>query len=127
MLREIASPASFAPGRAPWVTFDHMLRAAGVVALIVLAACSGTSGTHVTSPTPIVAQGSWTQNLTFSGELTGHMAAIVPDIGDQRSQCTGGRTHNGGKWTDVFCGTGGTDGGGWGGAAESKNYRGTRG
>src|SRR5260370_32390487 len=94
MLREIASPASFAPGRAPWVTFDHMLRAAGVVALIVLAACSGTSGTHVTSPTPIVAEGSWTQNLTFSGELTGHMAAIVPDTGDQKSQCTGGSPHN---------------------------------
>src|SRR5260370_40644442 len=91
MLRELASAASFARGRAPWATFDHVLRAAGVGALIVLAACSGTSGTHVTSPTPIVAEGSWTQNLTFAGELTGHMAAIVPDIGDQKSQCTGGR------------------------------------
>ena len=101
-----------------------MLRAAGVVALIVLAACSGTSGTHVTSPTPIVAQGSWTQNLTFSGELTGHMAGIVPDIGDQRSQCTGGRTHNGETWTDFFYGTVDTDGVVWGVVFEINNFRG---
>src|SRR3989442_13053741 len=94
-LREIASPPSSAPGRASWVTFDHMLRAAGVVALIVLAACSGTSGKHTSSPTPIVAQGSWTQNLTFSGEVAGHMAGIVPDVGDRRSQVTGGGQHQG--------------------------------
>src|SRR5258708_39730763 len=102
MLRVIASPPSFAPGRAPWVTFDHMLRAAGVVALIVLAGCSGTSGTHVTSPTPIVAPGGWTQNLTFSAEPTEHMAAILPDTADQKSQCTGGSKHNGKTGTSVF-------------------------
>src|SRR2546425_8802527 len=105
-LREIASPASSAPGRASWVTFDHMLRAAGVVALIVLAACSGTSGTHTSSPTPIVAQGSWTQNLTFSGEVAGHMAGIVPDVGDRRSQCTGGGPPNGAKGGEFFFGEG---------------------
>src|SRR5260370_3888024 len=110
MLREIASRASSAPGRASWVTFDHMLRAAGVVALIVLAACSGTSGTHVTSPTPIVAQGSWTQNLTFSGELTGHMPGIVPDIGHQSRHGTGGPTHTVETSTRRFYGTPDGDG-----------------
>src|SRR2546428_2740427 len=97
-----------------------MLRAAGVVALIVLAACSGTSGTHTSSPTPIVAQGSWTQNLTFSGEVAGHMAGIVPDVGDRRSQCTGGGTHKGGTGSGFFYGTGETDGQIWGGVFEIK-------
>ncbi len=101
-----------------------MLRAAGVVALIVLAACSGTSGTHTSSPTPIVAQGSWTQNLTFSGEVAGHMAGIVPDVGDRRSQCTGGRTHNGETWSDFFYGTVETDGQIWGVVFEINNFRG---
>jgi len=79
----------------PRVTFDHMLRGAGIVALIVLAACGETSNKPAVSPSPVVAQGSWTQNLDFAGEIAGHMSAIVPDIGDQKSQCTGGRTHNG--------------------------------
>src|SRR5207245_9722562 len=114
-LREIASPPSSAPGRASWVTFDHMLRAAGVVALIVLAACSGTSGTHTSSPAPIVAQGSWTQNLTFSGEVAGHMAGIVPDVGARRSQCTGARPHHGQTWDRVPYGRGPPGGRWWGG------------
>jgi hypothetical protein len=101
-----------------------MLRAAGAVALIVLAACGGTSGTHVSSPTPIVAQGSWTQNLTFTGEVAGHMTGIVADLGDQRSQCTGGRTHNGETWADFFYGTVDTDGTIWGVVFQITNFRG---
>src|SRR6266851_5156442 len=98
----IASPPSSARDWTPWVTFDHMLRAAGIVALIVLAACNEPSAKPSPSPTPIVAQGSWTQNLTFAGELSGHMAGIVPDVGVQKSQCTGGRTHSGEVWGVVF-------------------------
>jgi hypothetical protein len=101
-----------------------MLRAAGIVALIVLAACSQTSGKAPASPTPVVAQGSWTQNLAFSGDISGHMAAIVPDIGDQRSQCTGGRTHNGDTWADVFYGTVDASGDTWGVVFQIKNFRG---
>ena len=101
-----------------------MLRAAGIVALIVLAACNQNSGKPHTSPTPIVAQGSWTENLTFSGEISGHMAAIVPDIGDQRSQCTGGRTHNGETWANLFYGTLDAGGDVWGVVFQIKNFRG---
>src|SRR5260370_17739899 len=104
-LPAIASPPSSAGDRTPWVTFDHMLRAAGIVALIVLAACNEPIAKPSPSPTPIVAQGSWTQNLTFAGELAGHMSGIVPDLGVQKSQCTGGRTHNGETWADLFYGT----------------------
>src|SRR5713226_1672969 len=82
-----------------------MLRAAGIVALIVLTACNEPSAKPSPSPTPIVAQGSWTQHLTFAGELPGHMAGIVPDVGVQKSHCTGGRTHNGETWADIFYGT----------------------
>lgn len=101
-----------------------MFRAAGIVALIVLAACNQTSAKPPASPTPIVAQGSWTENLTFSGEISGHMAAIVPDIGDQHSQCTGGRTHNGGTWANFFYGTVDAGGDVWGVVFQIKNFRG---
>lgn len=101
-----------------------MLRAAGIVALIVLAACNQTSTKTSPSPTPIVAQGTWTQNLTFTGEVAGHMSGIVPDIGTQQSQCTGGRTHNGETWADFFYGT--VDAGGqvWGVVFQINNFRG---
>ena len=101
-----------------------MLRAAGIVALIVLAACNGTSAKPPSSPTPIVAQGNWTENLTFSGEISGHMATIVPDVGDQHSQCTGGRTHNGETWANLFYGTVDASGVVWGVVFQIKNFRG---
>ena len=101
-----------------------MLRAAGIVALVVITACGQTSGKPSTSPTPIVAQGSWSQNLTFSGEITGHMSVIVPDVGDQQSQCTGGRTHNGETWADYFYGTVDSSGQVWGVVFKIDNFRG---
>ncbi|HSS95217.1 MAG TPA: hypothetical protein VLR46_14685 [Candidatus Dormibacteraeota bacterium] len=101
-----------------------MLRVAGIVALIVLAACNQTSANSSPSPTPIVAQGAWTQNLSFSGDISGHMASIVPDIGDQRSQCTGGRTHNGETWADVFYGTLDSSGQVYGVVFSINNFRG---
>jgi len=108
----------------PRVTFDHMLRGAGIVALIVLAACGETSNKPAVSPSPVVAQGSWTQNLDFAGEIAGHMSAIVPDIGDQKSQCTGGRTHNGETWADFFYGTVDSGGQVWGVVFQINNFRG---
>jgi len=101
-----------------------MLRAAGIVALIVLAACNQTSAKPPASPTPVVAQGNWVEDLAFTGDIAGHMSAIVPDIGDQRSQCTGGRTHNGETWADVFYGTVDSSGQPWGVVFQIKNFRG---
>src|SRR5258708_19594978 len=101
-----------------------MLRAAGTVALIVLAACNEPIAKPSPSPTPVVAQGSWTQNLTFAGELAGHMSGIVPDVGLQKSQCTGGRTHNGETWADLFYGTVDVSGDVWGVVFQINNFRG---
>jgi hypothetical protein len=101
-----------------------MLRAAGIVALIVLAACNSNSPKPAQSPSPIVAQGSWTENITFSGEVTGHMAGIIPDVGEQKSQCTGGRTHNGDTWADSFYGTVDSGSDVWGVVFQIINFRG---
>jgi hypothetical protein len=101
-----------------------MLRAAGIVALFVLAACNSNSAKPPQSPSPIVAQGSWTENITFSGEITGRMAGIVPDIGEQKSQCTGGRTHNGDTWADLFYGTVDSGSDVWGVVFQINNFRG---
>src|SRR4029077_14437283 len=94
------------------------------VALIVLAACGETSSKPPASPTPVVAVGSWAQSLDFSGEIAGHMSAIVRDIGDQRSQCTGGRTHNGETWADFFYGIVDSAGQVWGVVFQINNFRG---
>ena len=101
-----------------------MLRAAGIVALIVLAACNDPAPKAPQSPTPVVAPGNWTQNLTFTGGLSGHMAGIVPDVGTQLSQCTGGRTHNGETWADFFYGTVDASGQVWGVVFQINNFRG---
>ena len=101
-----------------------MLRGAGIVALIVLAACSETSNKPPASPTPVVAQGTWAQNLDFAGEIAGHMSVIVPDLGDQKSQCTGGRSHNGDTWADIFYGTVDAGGAVWGVVFQISNFRG---
>ncbi len=101
-----------------------MLRAAGIVALLVLAACNESPAKPSPSPTPIVAQGSWIQNLTFAGELSGHLAGIVPDVGVQKSQCTGGRTHNGETWADIFYGTVDVSVDVWGVVFQINNFRG---
>jgi hypothetical protein len=106
-----------------------MLRAAGIVALIVplmvLAACNQPSVTAVASPSPVIPDGNWTENLKFTGALTGQMTGIVPDIaGGQVSECTGSRTHNGDQWADSFYGTVGSSGTEWGVVFLINNFRG---
>ena len=81
-----------------------MLRAAGIVALFVLAACGQNNPTVVASPSPVIAAGNWTENLTFTGEITGQMTGIVADTGDQINACTGAKTRNGEQWADTFYG-----------------------
>jgi hypothetical protein len=82
-----------------------MLRAAGIVALIVFTACGQNNSAAVASPSPVIAQGNWTQGLTFTGEITGHMNGIVADSGVQVNACTGSKTRNGEQWADTFYGT----------------------
>ena len=65
-----------------------MLRGAGIVALFVLAACNQSSPTPRVSPSVPAVQATWTQDLTFSGELTGHMTTIVPNTAAMTSACT---------------------------------------
>src|SRR5882762_2288056 len=83
-----------------------MLRVAGIVALIVLAtACEQTNVKSAVSPSPVIAQGNWSQNLAFAGEVSGQMSGIVPDTGGVKSECTGSKTHVGDLWSDGFYGS----------------------
>jgi hypothetical protein len=82
-----------------------MLRAAGIVALIVFTACTQNNPPAVASPSPVIPQGNWSQNLAFTGAFTGQMMAIVPDSGDQVSACTGSKTRTGEQWADTFYGS----------------------
>jgi hypothetical protein len=90
-----------------------MLRAAGIVALIVLTACGQNTPTTVASPSPVVAQGGWTQNLTFAGEVSGLMTGIVADNAAQKNECSGIKARNGQEWSDTFYGTVDTTGNVW--------------
>ena len=101
-----------------------MLRAAGIVALIVLATCGQTTVKTVASPSPVIAQGNWTESLTFTGDVLGQMSGITADIGDQKSECTGSRTHNGERWSDSFFGTVDSSGQPWGVVFAIANFRG---
>ena len=92
-----------------------MLRVAGIVALIVLAtACEQTNVKSAVSPSPVIAQGNWSQNLAFAGEVSGQMSGIVPDTGGVKSECTGSKTHVGDLWSDGFYGSVDSSGDIWG-------------
>src|SRR5579872_2482806 len=101
-----------------------MLRVVGIVALFVLAACGSSSVKTVASPSPVIAQGNWSEGLAFAGDVSGQMTAIVPDSGTQTSECTGSRTHNGETWSDTFYGTVAADGQVWGVVFLVDNFRG---
>jgi len=92
-----------------------MLRGAGIVlALIVLAACGQSSPTVRASPSAPMAQATWTQDLSFSGDVTGHMAGIVPNTSTQTSACTGAKPRPGQTWADEFYGSIDSGGDIWG-------------
>jgi hypothetical protein len=101
-----------------------MLRAAGIVALIVLTACGQNNPASVASPSPVIAQGNWNQNLTFTGAMTGQMNGITADTGDQVSACTGSKTRNGEQWADTFYGTIDASGNVWEMGFVVNNFRG---
>jgi hypothetical protein len=101
-----------------------MLRAAGIVALIVFTACGQNNTPAVASPSPVIPQGNWSQNMKFTGEITGQMTSIVADSGDQINNCTGSKTRNGEQWADTFYGTIDASGQVWAVVFTIKNFRG---
>src|SRR5438067_13277444 len=83
-----------------------MLRGAGIAAaLIVLAACAQSSPTAGVSPSPPPAAATWTQDLSFSGEISGHMTSIVPNTASFQSACTGAKLRPGQAWAVEFYGS----------------------
>jgi hypothetical protein len=102
-----------------------MLRVAGIVALIVLAsACGSTPVTTVASPSPVIAQGTWTEGLTFTGDVPGEMTGIVADSGGLLSACTGEKSRTGDIWADTFYGTLDSSGQIWGVVFKVQNFSG---
>ena len=79
-----------------------MLRSAGIVALFVLTACGQQTANVGPSPSPVIPEGSWTQNLKLTGELAGQITSIVPDQGTQQTYCSGAKVRNGERWSDTF-------------------------
>jgi hypothetical protein len=85
------------------------MRLAGiVVAAVVAVAVSGCSLLEqqvsvrpTPTPTPFVASSApppWTENLTFSGDLSGTMNQVVAGSGGTRTICTGQRGQGGAAW-----------------------------
>jgi len=102
-----------------------MLRLAGiVVALFVLTACGQQTANVVPSPSPVIAQGTWTQNLKLTGDLVGQVIAIVPDQGTQQTFCSGTKVRNGERWSDTFYATVDESGNEWQISIVIANFRG---
>jgi hypothetical protein len=101
-----------------------MLRLVGIVALFVLAACNQTSAKIGPSPSPIIPQGNWIQNLTLSGDLPGHITTIIPDQAGQQTFCSGAKARNGETWSDSFFATVDASGDQWQLSIVLENFRG---
>ena len=101
-----------------------MLRVVGIVALFVLAACDPTNVKVGPSPSPVIAQGTWTQNLTLAGDLPGQIINIVPDQGTQQTFCSGAKVRNGETWSESFYATVDSSGTEWQLNMIIENFRG---
>jgi len=101
-----------------------MLRVVGIVALFVLAACGPTSVKVGPSPSPVIAQGTWIQNLTLVGDLQGHITSVVPDQGTEQTFCSGAKARNGETWSDSFYASVDTSGSEWQLNVIIENFRG---
>ncbi|HKC19810.1 MAG TPA: hypothetical protein VKE27_09275 [Candidatus Dormibacteraeota bacterium] len=101
-----------------------MLRLVGIVALLVLAACNQSSAKVGPSPSPVIPQGNWTENLTLTGDLPGHITAIVPDQAGQQTFCSGAKARNGETWSDSFFTTVDGSGNQWQVSIVIENFRG---
>jgi len=102
-----------------------MLRAAGIVALFVLlTACGQQTAKPSPSPSLVAAQGTWSQNLNFTGDVSGIMKGIVPDNAGQTNECTGSRSRVGDTWAATFFSAAATTERVWGVVFVIKNFRG---
>ena len=101
-----------------------MLRLAGIVALFVLTACGQTSARVDPSPSPVIAQGSWIQSLSLSGDLPGQITSIVPDQGTEQTFCSGAKARSGETWSDSFYASVDTSGSEWQVSIVIENFRG---
>jgi len=101
-----------------------MLRLVGIVALFVLAACNQTSVKVEPSPSPVIAQGNWNQNLTLTGDLPGQITSIVPDQGTQQTFCSGAKARSGDTWSDSFYASVDSSGNEWQLNIVIENFRG---
>jgi hypothetical protein len=101
-----------------------MLRVVGIVALLVLAACDQTNSKVGPSPSPVIAQGSWTQNLTLTGDLPGRITTIVANQGTQQTFCSGSKARNGEVWASTFYTTVDASGDEWQLSINVANFRG---
>ena len=101
-----------------------MLRLAGIVALVVLAACGQTSVSVGPSPSPVIAAGNWNENLTLTGDLPGQITGVVPDQGTQQTFCSGAKVRNGEIWSDSFYSAIDTSGNEWQLNILVENFRG---
>jgi hypothetical protein len=101
-----------------------MLRLAGIVALVVFTACNQTIAKVGPSPSPVIAQGTWIQSLTLSGDLPGQITSIVPDQGTQQTFCSGSKARTGETWSDSFYAVVDTSGNEWQLSIVIENFRG---
>jgi len=101
-----------------------MLRVVGIVALFVLAACDHTSVKVAPTPSPVIAQGNWKENLTLTGDLPGLITGIIPDQGAQQTFCSGSKVRNGEIWSDSFYANVDSSGNAWQVNIIIENFRG---
>jgi hypothetical protein len=102
-----------------------MLRLAGiVVALFVLTACGQQTANVGPSPSPVIPQGNWSQNLQLKGDIAGQITAVVPDQGTQQTFCSGTKVRIGEKWSDTFYANVDTSGSEWQVSIVVENFRG---
>jgi len=101
-----------------------MLRVVGIVSVLVLAACGQNTSKVDPSPSPVLAQGSWNQNLTLTGDLPGRITTVVADVGPQQTFCSGSKARNGEVWASVFYTTVDTSGNEWQLSINVLNFRG---
>lgn len=101
-----------------------MPRFVGIVALVVLAACGQNSPTAESSPSPVIAAGSWNQSLTLTGDLPGSITTIVPDQGTQQTFCSGAKVRDGETWSDTFYAYVDKSGSEWELSINVQNFRG---
>jgi len=101
-----------------------MLRSVGIVALFVFAACGQTSARVEPSPSPVIPEGNWLQNLALSGELPGRITSVVPDQGTQQTFCSGAKARSGDTWSDSFYANVDSSGNEWQVSIVIENFRG---